>query len=188
MINFSGPLYKIDNKHSYNEFETQVCSDYQHISLILLSQVDSLKALVGPLYNIDNKHNYNVVMDKVKNLRDLSGPVMDIEQRDHAYREVKQSLDSIKNLTGPFYAIDNTHNYKEVPDRVSGQVNLEGPVYQVFNKHNFNKIADRVSGLKTLEGPCYDIPNKHGYVTDRINAPLTLKYPIQIKLLYENSV
>ena len=178
MINFPGPLYKIDNKHSYNEFETQVCSDYQHISPILLCQVDSLKALVGPLYNIDSKHNYSVVMDKVKNLRDLSGPVMNIEQRDHAYREVKQSLDSIKNLTGPFYAVDNAHNYNEVPDRVSGQVNLEGPVYQVFNKHNFNQIADRVSGLKTLEGPCYDIPNKHyASVTYRINTPLT-RYPV----------
>ena len=180
MINVPGPLYKIDNKHSYNEFETQVCSDYQHISpiLILLCQVDSLKALVGPLYNIDSKHNYSVVMDKVKNLRDLSGPVMNIEQRDHAYREVKQSLDSIKNLTGPFYAVDNAHNYNEVPDRVSGQVNLEGPVYQVFNKHNFNQIADRVSGLKTLEGPCYDIPNKHyASVTYRINTPLT-RYPV----------
>ena len=141
--------------------------------------MDSLKALVGPLYNIDSKHNYSVVMDKVKNLRDLSGPVMNIEQRDHAYREVKQSLDSIKNLTGPFYAVDNAHNYNEVQDRVSGQVNLEGPVYQVFNKHNFNQIADRVSGLKTLEGPCYDIPNKHySSVTYRINTPLTLKYPV----------
>ena len=64
---------------------------------------------------------------------------MDIEQREHAYREVKQSLDSIKNLTGPFYDIDNVHNFKEVPDRVSGQANLEGPVYQVPNKHNFIK-------------------------------------------------
>ena len=36
MINFPGPLYKIDNKHSYNEFETQVCPDYQQISPILL--------------------------------------------------------------------------------------------------------------------------------------------------------
>ena len=67
--------------------------------------MDSIKALVGPLYEIDSKHNYSVVMDKVKNLRDLCGPVMDIEQREHAYREVKQSLDSIKNLAGKCHLV-----------------------------------------------------------------------------------
>ena len=78
-------MYKIDNKHSFNEFE---------------KQVESLKQLTGPMYEIDNKHHYNTIMEKVQSLKDMNGPVFNIEQRNHCFSEIKKSLDSLKNLTG----------------------------------------------------------------------------------------
>ena len=64
------------------------------------------------MYNIERQHNYNIILEKVKTLKNLSGPIIDIEQRNHAYSEIKKSIESLKTLTGPFYEIDREHSYK----------------------------------------------------------------------------
>ena len=73
-------------------------------------------------------------------------------------------MQTLKNLSGPVYHIDNQHHFNEFEKQVKGLMKLEGPVYTIDRQHHYNEILKEVSGIqKSLVGPVFKIDRKHGY-------------------------
>ena len=103
------------------------------------------------------------VSARVKSLRDLEGPVFNIE-RAHHFAEIEKGIDKMKSLTGPMYEIERKHNYSEIEKRCEKLEKLEGPVYNTDAvKHQFNEITARIESIKNITYPCVQDDHKHHF-------------------------
>ena len=65
-------------------------------------------------------------------------------------------MESIKDLQGPVYDIEvKKHHFKEIERHISDLKELSGPVYQIDQDHNYLAMVKKVQELKELKGNCY---------------------------------
>ena len=94
MLKLEGPIYNIDRKHGFDEYDPPVKHDL---------------GLTGPCLNIPERiHQYSEPLDRVVPPRDLQWPCYDIGDVNHHYQGIDEHLESLKHLIGPIY---------DVPDR-----------------------------------------------------------------------
>ena len=72
--------------------------------------------LQGPLYQIpENRHGFREIYKAKEKLGQLEGPVYEIGSPEHHYSEMVRNVESIKILQGPVYSCDHNNCYEELP-------------------------------------------------------------------------
>ena len=176
-----GPVYEIGHlEHSFQGGQ------------ILLPPSTNSTNLHGPKYQIDNKHHFSEIIMHAEHLKELQGPVYDLEETKHHFREMtkhveslvplskpiftnerhsygerSQPVEGLKEVHGPVYVKENVrHNYSEQSKSAELQTaSLQGPIYYMNDdyKHHYDAIQEHVHSLKTLKGPVYDVEGKNHY-------------------------
>ena len=176
-----GPIYEFgEAKHNFEGGQ------------ILLPAASDMKTLLGPKYQIDNDHHFSEIIKQCDRLKELSGPVYDVGETSHSFRELVDHVQSLKPLAYPIL-VDEKHSYSEEQKKedelvrfISGPIyvkdyakhsyveetkpdhlqtkTLKGPIYINDDyKHHYSAIQEHLETLKTLKGPVYDVESKNHY-------------------------
>merc|ERR1719222_48080 len=118
---------------------------------------------------------------KVESLRNLNGPVFDLEARNHAFQDIERSVAELKNLNYPVYDINREHRFNEIQKNLYDLKQMNGPVFDIEHHHAYQEFNKNIADLKALVGPVYDIPNyKHHFagIEAHVNDLKSLAGPV----------
>ena len=139
--------------------------DADHHFTGIISNAQKLKDLHGPVYDLEEtSHHFKELTGHIKSLIPLAKPIY-VDER-HSYKEQVQKDHGVKLVHGPVYVKENVkHNYSEQPKAAELQtIYLAGPIYMTDDyKHHYNAIQEHVDSLKELKGPVYQSEGKNHY-------------------------
>ena len=96
----------------HSMFSTLYIAD---VHVFIIFQVSGPQDLQGPLYNLpENRHSFREIYKAKDKLGKLEGPVYEIGSPQHHYAEMIRNVESIKNLTGPVYSVEHVNQYEEL--------------------------------------------------------------------------
>ena len=156
--------------------------DADHHYSEILNHAHKLKDLSGPVYNLDEtQHHFQEMTKHVESLIPLAKPIF-VDER-HNYGEQSQKEQGVKEVHGPIYVKENVkHNYSEKAKGAELQtISLKGPIYMTDDyKHHFSAIQGHVDTLKNLQGPVYQTEGKNHYlgIIKHVEKLQELKGPI----------
>ena len=156
--------------------------DANHHFSGIISNAERLKDLHGPVYDIEeHSHHFKEMTGHIESLIPLAKPIYVDEK--HSYNEQVQQDHGVKLVHGPVYVKENVkHNYSEQPKAAELQaIYLTGPIYMTDDyKHHYSAIQEHVESLKSLKGPIYQTEGKNLYneIIKHVEKMKDLKGPI----------
>ena len=171
------PIYNVEGKNHYSE---------------IIKHVESLKSLQGPIYDkgpLDHKYTGDVLEPAAVPTKQLHGPKYDIDS-EHRFSEIISCANKLKELKGPIYNLDETeHHFREMTKHVESLIPLAKPIF-VDERHSYGEESTKGQGVKLIHGPVYVAGNvKHHYSEPAKSSDLdakTLKGPIYINDEYRH--
>ena len=111
-----GPIYDVESKSHFNG---------------IIKHVEELKALQGPIYSlgpIGHKYTGDVLEPPAIDQKTLHGPKYDIDNQ-HQFSEIIAHANKLKDMTGPVYNLEErTHHFRELTKHVEGLAPLAKPI------------------------------------------------------------
>merc|ERR1719225_412279 len=165
-----GPIYDVESKSHFNGIIKHVEElkalqgpiyslgpiGHKYTGDVLEPPAIDQKTLHGPKYDIDNQHQFSEIIAHANKLKDMTGPVYNLEERTHHFRELTKHVEGLAPLAKPIL-VDERHSYGEESTKGQGVKLIHGPVYVAGNvTHHYSEPA-KSSDLdaKTLKGPIY---------------------------------
>ena len=118
--------------------------------------MEEIKNLHGPVYDVERKNHFNSIIKHVEELKDLKAPIYSFGAPGHKYTGDVLEPPAIeqKSLHGPRYDIDNQHHYSEIITHANKLKDLTGPVYNLEETtHHFRELTKHVDSLAPLAKP-----------------------------------